>query len=258
MIPGPVPPSGHTGTRSRPSVQRWLSRARVLPLRGNLCRQVRGTGGLVGGALVFIGFVGFCFGVVAWIRGRIGWARINSRKTAAFVVGGSVAVFAAGGALLSKPAPTSRPTAGPAAARSSSSVATPTTSAATSFAASAAPTPTSLPTTSTPASAAQYELGSARTAVTPSPDCSLAVADWTAALGPVSVSVNADGPTTVTVLINGRTSQTAVIAGGQTTHQFDFTLAATSVKTVKVTASSGGPGADEIGGSCMATGSPNA
>lgn len=112
-------------------------------------------------------------------------------------------------------------------------------------------------TSTTPVPAASYELGSAATTMQPPPNCSLAVGGWTAALGPVSVTVNADGPTDVTVTINdGAASQVARISDGQDTQQFDFpSFNPSKVRTVKVTASSS---PQEQGGSCIATGSPTA
>ena len=114
-------------------------------------------------------------------------------------------------------------------------------------------TPTADPTT--------YLLGDVSTTKTPAPDCSLAVANWIAAMGPVDVSVlSVQGPTTVTVLVTlasmATETQTAQITVGQHTHIFQFKgVIPSKVAKVQVTATTNDFG---IGGSCIATGSPTA
>jgi hypothetical protein len=220
----------------------------------------------VGAALALLGLVVLLFGVFGLIRGRLGWARIQNRRSAALVAVLGIVLLVLGGAISPKPSSknASKATAAtstPGAVSPSQLVqsvpsaplpATDTSRLSTATAKKAAPPVV------TPSPAARFELGSAPTTVEPPPACSVAVASWTAALGPVSVTVNADGPTTVTVSLNAQTTQTASIQDGQITHQFDFNNDASTVKTVLVTATTGGPGGDELGGSCFATGSPNA
>lgn len=154
------------------------------------------------------------------------------------------------------PSPTARSTA----AATLVSTTTPTASpsfASASAAATTKATPSPAPAKQTTAAAVdpiQYELGSKATTRLPVPACNEVVAFWTAALGPVEVTVNANGPTSVEVVVNGTTVQDATIAPGNDTHVFEFpSLNAASVKVVKVTATDS---PQETGGSCIATGSP--
>lgn len=111
------------------------------------------------------------------------------------------------------------------------------------------------PTTTDAIAPARYELGGKTTTQLPVPKCVEAVAFWTAALGPVEVTVNADGPTSVVVVVNRTITQSANIGPGEDTHNFKFSsLNPASVKIVKVTATDS---PQETGGSCIATGSPN-
>ena len=106
-----------------------------------------------------------------------------------------------------------------------------------------------------------YLLGDVSTTQTPAPDCSLAVANWTAAMGPVDVSVmSLQGPITVTVLVTlasmATETQIAQIPVGPHTHIFQFKdVTPSKVAKVQVTATTNDFG---IGGSCIATGSPTA
>lgn len=101
-------------------------------------------------------------------------------------------------------------------------------------------------------------VGSTATAA-PSPSCSTAVADWTAATtGRPWVTVNAAGvdtvTTTVTLAAGATVHQSFTIPEGEDTHVFEFNdVAPTAVKSVLVTASGD---ARSEGGSCQATGSP--
>ncbi len=106
-----------------------------------------------------------------------------------------------------------------------------------------------------------YLLGDAATASTPVPDCSLAVANWTGATGHTVVMVlGVQGPTTVTVLVTLKSGATQTFSGsigaGQDAHDFQLTQTpADQITSVKITATTNDFG---VGGSCMATGGPNA
>jgi ABC-type glycerol-3-phosphate transport system substrate-binding protein len=94
----------------------------------------------------------------------------------------------------------------------------------------------------------------------PGNPCSLAAANWTAANGPVWVSVMVAGQDAVTfdvTLKSGAHIRDAfTIPGGQDTHIFVLkTVNPSSVAKVLVTAAGN---AAEHGGSCLATGSPTA
>jgi hypothetical protein len=65
----------------------------------------------VSGLLIFVGLVVFVVGLVGLIRGRLGWARIATRKTAAAVVAGGFVLMVVGGALAPKPKVTTPPAA---------------------------------------------------------------------------------------------------------------------------------------------------
>ncbi len=56
-------------------------------------------------ALILVGFTVFVLGLIALIRGRLGWARISTRKTAGLVMAAAFAVLLTGGALSPKPTP---------------------------------------------------------------------------------------------------------------------------------------------------------
>lgn len=102
----------------------------------------------------------------------------------------------------------------------------------------------------------EYVLGRKDTTELPVPVCSQVVGFWTALYGPVWVTVLADGPTTVKVAINDadETTKVANIEGGQTTHIFEFPgLDPLTVHRVVITASDS---VRQVGGSCVATGSP--
>lgn len=124
-------------------------------------------------------------------------------------------------------------------------------------AASGTPVIASTPTADAPS----YLLGTAATTRTPVPDCALAVAFWTAATGHMVVNVfNVPGPTTVTALVTLRSGATqtfsASIAGGQDAHDFQLTdTPPAQVASVKISATTDNFG---TGGSCMATGGPDA
>jgi hypothetical protein len=115
-----------------------------------------------------------------------------------------------------------------------------------------------VPSTPTP-DAPQYLLGDAATTKSPAPDCSLAVANWTAVNGPVVVLVmGVSGPTTVTVTVTNKSgsvkTQTGNIIAGQSAHDFKFAeVEPAGVVRVLVTATTDDFGQ---GGSCVATGSP--
>ena len=119
--------------------------------------------------------------------------------------------------------------------------------------------------TSTPSAAdttdSDYILGQAASARQPYPNCSLAVAGWTASSGPVVVQIfGTPGPTTITITIakkaGSESVQTAMIQAGQTAHDFHFPeVDPSTVGTVLVTATDGDTG---LGGSCYATGGPTA
>lgn len=49
--------------------------------------------------LILVGFAAFVIGIVAVIRGRLAWARISNRKTAAWATAGAFGVMMIGGAL---------------------------------------------------------------------------------------------------------------------------------------------------------------
>ena len=74
----------------------------------------------MGNALALIGCVGIIIGLIALIRGRMGWARIHSRRVAAIAVAGSVVALVVGATIA---APSRRavaqPVTAPAAAASS-------------------------------------------------------------------------------------------------------------------------------------------
>ena len=119
----------------------------------------------MGNALALLGCVGIVVGFVALIRGRMGWARIGSRKAAAFAILGSVLALVVG-AVIAAPAPSrvAQPSAGTAPADTSPGPAT-------SIQATTAPTPgsqlseppgTPLAATSTPPTSALPSSGSTR------------------------------------------------------------------------------------------------
>lgn len=167
----------------------------------------------------------------------------------------TTAATASPGSNSPSPAP---PTTTAAAAPVSTTTPTASPSSASASAAATTKTPPSPPpakrTTAAAVDPIQYELGSKATTRLPVPACNEVVAFWTAALGPVEVTVNADGPTSVEVVVNGTTVQDANIAPGNDTHIFAFpSLDPASVKVVKVTATDS---PQETGGSCIATGSP--
>ncbi|UFU14658.1 hypothetical protein LQK89_02855 [Curtobacterium sp. C1] len=126
------------------------------------------------------------------------------------------------------------------------------------------PTHTSKAAGSAPAAASDFDeppaVGSTASAA-PYPDCAVTVAGWTAtATGKPWVTVNTDGVDFVTALVtlaSGVTErQTFEIPDGQDTHIFEFNdVKAADVKTVVVTATGN---ARSQGGSCIATGSPDA
>ena len=115
-----------------------------------------------------------------------------------------------------------------------------------------------VPSTPTP-DAPQYLLGNVETTKSPAPDCSRAVASWTAVNGPVVISVfDVQGQTTVTVTVTSKSghvkTQTGNIIQGQSAHDFTLTdVEPAGVARVLVTATTDDFGQ---GGSCVATGSP--
>lgn len=114
---------------------------------------------------------------------------------------------------------------------------------------------------STPTDTPQYLLGDEATTKTPWPDCSLAVANWTASSGHVVLMVmNVPGPTNVHALIMLKSGATktsaAIIAGGQTAHDFQLPdIPADQIASVQISVSTNDFGS---GGTCMVTGGPNA
>ena len=76
----------------------------------------------MGNALALIGCVGIIIGVIALIRGRLGWARIRSRKVAAIAIAGSVVALAVGATIVAPARPAvAQPLTGPPPVASSTS-----------------------------------------------------------------------------------------------------------------------------------------
>ncbi len=53
----------------------------------------------MGAVLVLLGFAALIISLVALVKGRLGWARIQDRRTGAKVLGGSLAALLVGGLL---------------------------------------------------------------------------------------------------------------------------------------------------------------
>jgi len=122
--------------------------------------------GLSGAAMMF-GLFAFIVGVIALIRGQIGWARLPSRAAAAGVLAGSIVAFTVGAVT----APTPKPTV------NSASVGVHTTT----------PTPISTPSSSrTPSSPAPSS--SSTPASSPSASTEVVTAPTTAATIPISTA----------------------------------------------------------------------
>jgi len=64
----------------------------------------------VSSILVLVGLIGLCLGAFAAIRGRLGWAHINSRRQAGVATFAAVVVLVVGGAITPKPASTTAST----------------------------------------------------------------------------------------------------------------------------------------------------
>lgn len=101
---------------------------------------------LLGGLLVFVALAVFAVGLVAFVRGRLGWARIRSRTSAARAIVVACALFVAGGLFLP-----STPTQNTASTLNPSATITAPTTAATTTTTTAPTTTTTAPTTVTPA-----------------------------------------------------------------------------------------------------------
>jgi len=108
-------------------------------------------------ALIMVGFTIFVLGLIALIRGRLGWARISTRKTAGLVMAAAFAVLLTGGALAPTPtpaatvrhvAPTTTPTSAPTSTPPTTTTSTPSPTSQTPVQAAPVQTTTTvLPTT---------------------------------------------------------------------------------------------------------------
>jgi len=111
-------------------------------------------------ALILVGFTVFVLGLIALIRGRLGWARISTRKTAGLVMAAAFAVLLTGGALSPTPTPT------PAATVRHVAPTTTPTPAPTSTRAETTPPSTPPPTTPAPTSQSPVQAAPVQTTTT--------------------------------------------------------------------------------------------
>jgi len=114
----------------------------------------------IGSILIFVGLFAFFVASYGFVRGRIGWAKIASRKIASGVLAGSMAVMGVGSALAPKDEPTSVKTGGTVSSEptSTSTTAPPPSTTVT----TAAPTTTTAKPTTTTTSAASSTTTSTR------------------------------------------------------------------------------------------------